>query len=144
MTGGKSGGNGDRHYTLTATKYPLGQPLIFKDGLLDDKPWYSFYRKNQHSKTTSDLTCSIRFDHEVDARNFLESTATVFYKYIHHHLIIGQGAVSNDRLLWMQDYSQPWTDERFCEFFNITGYIDDNTAEPGSEWEMILDYVKNN
>ena len=41
-------------------------------------------------------------------------------------------------LPYMPDYTQPWTDKRFCEYFGITGYIDDEHAEPGSEWETIL------
>ena len=43
---------------------------------------------------------------------------------------------------YMQDYTQPWDDKRFCEFFGITGYIDDDNAEPGSEWEIILNTMK--
>ena len=39
---------------------------------------------------------------------------------------------------YMSDYTQPWTDKRFCEYFGITGYIDDEHAESGSEWEIIL------
>ena len=143
ICGGKSGGNGERNYTLLNTKYPFGQPLIFKDGLKDGKMWYEFYRKNQYSKLTDDITCSIRFDTEVEASNFLESTSTTFYKYIHHH-VISDVHVGDDKILWMQDYSQPWTNKRFCEFFNITGYISDTEAEPNTEWAMILDYVKNN
>ena len=33
-------------------------------------------------------------------------------------------------------------DKRFCEYFNITGYIDDDHAEPNSEWETILNTMK--
>ena len=43
---------------------------------------------------------------------------------------------------YMQDYTQPWTDKRFCEYFGITGYIDDDNAEPNSEWEIILNTMK--
>ena len=42
----------------------------------------------------------------------------------------------------MVDYTQPWDDKRFCEYFGITGYIDDEHAEPGSEWETILNTMK--
>jgi hypothetical protein len=45
-------------------------------------------------------------------------------------------------LPYMGDYTQPWDDKRFCEFFGITGYIDDDNAEPGSEWEIILNTMK--
>ena len=52
----------------------------------------------------------------------------------------------NQRVPWQfvpyLDYSQPWTNARFCEYFNITGYIDDEHAEPGSEWETILNAMK--
>ena len=44
-------------------------------------------------------------------------------------------------LPYMQDYTQPWTDKRFCEYFDITGYIDDEHAVPNSEWEIILNTV---
>jgi len=44
---------------------------------------------------------------------------------------------------WMSDYKQPWNDKRFCEHFGITGYIDDDHAEPNSEWETILNTMKN-
>lgn len=42
---------------------------------------------------------------------------------------------------WMTDYSQPWDNKRFCEYFNITGYISETEAEPNSEWEMILNLI---
>ena len=45
-------------------------------------------------------------------------------------------------LPYMPDYTQPWTDKRFCEYFEITGYIDDEHAEPDSEWETILNTMK--
>ena len=52
----------------------------------------------------------------------------------------------NQRVPWQfvpyLDYSKPWTDKRFCEYFGITGYIDDGHAEPDSEWETILNTMK--
>ena len=42
----------------------------------------------------------------------------------------------------MGDYSKPWTDKRFCEYFGITGYISDTEAEPNSELETILNSIK--
>ena len=38
----------------------------------------------------------------------------------------------------MGDYTKPLDDKHFCEYFGITGYIDDDHAEPCSEWETIL------
>ena len=52
----------------------------------------------------------------------------------------------NQRVPWQfvpyLDYSKPWDDKRFCEYFEITGYISDTEAEPGSEWETILNTMK--
>ena len=45
-------------------------------------------------------------------------------------------------LLWMNDYNKPWTNKRFCKHFGITGYISDIEAEPGSEWETILNTME--
>ena len=35
-------------------------------------------------------------------------------------------------------YIKEMSNDELCEYFNITGYIDDSHAEPGSEWETIL------
>ena len=43
---------------------------------------------------------------------------------------------------FMNDYSKPWNDKRFCYYFGITGYIDDDHAVKGSEWETILKAIK--
>ena len=52
----------------------------------------------------------------------------------------------NQRVPWQfvpyLDYSKPWTNKRFCEFFGITGFISDTEAESGSEWETILNSMK--
>ena len=45
-------------------------------------------------------------------------------------------------LLWLNDYTKPWTDKRLCKYFNITGYINDNKATPGSDWELILNTME--
>ena len=52
----------------------------------------------------------------------------------------------NQRVPWQfvpyLDFSKAWDDKRFCEYFGITGYISDTEAEPGSEWETILNTMK--
>ena len=142
ICGGKSGGSGERDkIRLCDVRNCLGQPLVFTDGLLDGKQWYEHYRKNQYSKTTDGITCSIKFNSKVEADNFFASVNTQFYKYIHHKVIVGT-RVDDCRILFMQDYTQPWDDKRFCEYFNITGYIDDDHAVPNSEWEIILNTMK--
>ena len=78
---------------------------------------------------------------ESDFINWHNSCNTNFMKYC--NLLTRQGQHLSPRLIpYMQDYTQPWTDKRFCEYFDITGYIDDEHAEPNSEWETILNTMK--
>ena len=142
ICGGKSGGSGERSKVrLCDVRNCLCQPFVFTNGLLDGKPWHEYYKKNQYSKTTAEITWSIKFASKAEADNFFASVNTQFYKYIHHNVVVST-RVGECRVLFMQDYTQPWDDKRFCEYFNITGYIDDEHAEPGSEWEIILNAMK--
>ena len=78
---------------------------------------------------------------ESDFINWHRSCNTKFMKYC--NLLTRQGQNLYPNLLpYMGDYSKPWTDKRFCEFFGITGFISDTEAEPGSEWETILNVMK--
>ena len=56
--------------------------------------------------------------------------------------ILDDNAAVPAHMPWMSDYTQSWSDKRFCEYFEITGYIDDEHAEPGSEWETILKTIE--
>ena len=73
--------------------------------------------------------------------NFYNSTHTKFFKYVYWTSTVDVN-VHPEFLPYMQDYTQPWTDKRFCEYFGITGYIDDEHAVPNSEWEIILNTMK--
>ena len=78
---------------------------------------------------------------ESDFINWHNSCNTKFMKYC--NLLTRKGQILSPGFLpYMQDYTQPWDDKRFCEYFGITGYIDDEHAEPGSEWEIILNTMK--
>ena len=78
---------------------------------------------------------------ESDFINWHNSCKTKFMKYC--NLLTRQEQKLYPRLLpYMVDYSKHWDDKRFCEYFGITGYIDDDHAEPGSEWETILNTMK--
>ncbi len=136
--GGKGSGN-RKKITVGECNY-LGKLLIFENGIKDGKPWYDWFGKNQHSKFTSYIPNSVLFNSKNEAENFIESTKTVFFKYISNYMFVDQH-IDPYRVLWMTDYTQPWTNSRFCEFFNVTGYINDTEAIPNSEWEMILNLM---
>ena len=76
-----------------------------------------------------------------EGKNFINSTRTLFHHFLVKCWKMDQH-VPLKFLPYMQDYTQPWTDKRFCEYFNITGYIDDDNAVPNSEWEIILNTMK--
>ena len=73
----------------------------------------------------------------INCFNYLNSTVMRYYAI---------QARENQRVPWQfvpyLDFTKQWTDKRFCEYFGITGYIDDDHAEPGSEWETILKTIK--
>ena len=84
---------------------------------------------------------SIKFNSITEAENFYNSYNTKTLTYV-CKISCQQQHIQLQKLPFMQDYSKPWTDRDLCEFFNITGYISDTEAEPGSEWETILNSVK--
>ena len=83
----------------------------------------------------------LSFDTEVERKNCYDAWHTRFHQFI-HRLIKADNFNYYGALPWLQDYTQPWTDKRFCEYFGITGYIDDEHAVPNSEWEIILNTMK--
>ena len=98
----------------------LGKLLIFKDGIKDGKPWYDFYQKNKWSKTTPEITDSIRFNSEDEAKNFIDSVEnTKFGRWYEGHIITDMN-ICNMNILWVDDYAHPWTDEMLYEYFGLT------------------------
>lgn len=43
---------------------------------------------------------------------------------------------------WLPVFDNTYTNKKFCLEFDITGYIDDEHAETNSEWEFILNSMK--
>lgn len=98
----------------------LGKLLIFKDGIKDGKPWYDFYQKNKWSKTTPEITDSIRFNSEDEAKNFIDSVEnTKFGRWYEGHIITDMN-ICNMNILWLDDYTHPWTSKDLYKFFELT------------------------
>lgn len=74
---------------------------------------------------------------EVEFKNWRVSQNTKFMKYCDFLTRQGQH-LQPQWLPFMNDYAKPWTDEMYCERFDITGYISDTEATPESEWATIL------
>jgi len=74
--------------------------------------------------------------------NFRNSMNTTFMNWYYYNIVVPADSKLHISMFVMKDYTQPWDDKRFCAYFGITGYIDDDHAEPGSEWETILNTMK--
>lgn len=87
--------------------------------------------------------CSyFRFNNKTEKTNFEQSLKTNFMNWFYFTFIVQGDNKEQAYLFRMSDYSKPWDDKRFCEYFGITGYISDTEAEPNSEWETILNTIK--
>ena len=125
-----------RPHTLDAFKE------VVYDGLLaDGRPHWQMCSVNQYTKKTEELPESLPFITKAEAQNFIDSYNTKFLKTCLGFLHVDM-RIHPEYLPYMQDYTKPWDDKRFCEYFGITGYISDTEAEPGSEWEIILNTMK--
>ena len=109
---GEKGGRKDR----------LGMYRVMQvvDGLVDGKDWTDCVQKNQCSRQVgAPMPYSIEFATITEADNFIKSTKTTFWTYLmlkmHRDI-----HVPNQWLPFMNDYSEPWTDERFYAYFDIT------------------------
>lgn len=63
-----------------------------------------------------------------------------FMRYYLKQVILGN---SNYHLIpWFDSFDMININKELCDMFEITGYIDDEHAEPNSEWETILNVMK--
>ncbi len=81
------------------------------------------------------------FDTEEERKNFYDCYTSLFMRWTYRLWKFDQRIVSA-YIPYFGDYTKPWTNARFCEYFGITGFISDTEAEPGSEWETILETMK--
>lgn len=81
------------------------------------------------------------FDTEEERRNFYDCYASPFMLWT-YKLWKTNAKTFSKKVPYFGDYTKPWTNARFCEYFGITGFISDTEAEPGSEWETILETMK--
>lgn len=61
----------------------------------------------------------VYFKTKNEAENFFESIKTTFCKYLRKLGCYGSGDF-NSGLPFMNDYTKPWTTDRFCKYFNIS------------------------
>ncbi len=138
ILGGKAVGSGERVPSLTNLCI---KDIVYKDGKYNGKWWYEYYMKNQYSKTTEEITSSIKFNSEEEGHNFVKSFETDFGRYVESFLIVDVN-INNKKILWMGNakhprtgkigYKSEWTDEDFNIFFKLTD----------EEIKQYKDYIK--
>ena len=96
--------------------------VVFFDGKDEDGIWWSETRnRNQYTKEVGmPIPHSIKFSSKEEALNFQESCQTNFYRNIMYLFKLDMHTPLKF-LPWMKDYSHPWTDEDYCEFFGKLG-----------------------
>ena len=119
ILGGKTGDGHGRAKITDKHEQGFGKLYSFFNGQKDGKMWYDWYQRNQFTKTTKEITLSIKFNSENEANNFINQYSTNFCRYILQTLL-SDVHVAPEKMIWMSDYAQPWTDERFYKFFNIS------------------------
>lgn len=72
--------------------------------------------------------------------NIWKSYTTKFMRFYQKCVMLGNADYS--KIPYMIDYENAWTEKDFCHYFDITGYISDTEAVNGSEWEIILNTMK--
>lgn len=122
ITAGRSGGKGIKNKSLMS----FGALYVFYNGKKDGKPWYDFYQKNQFTKTTDDITWSIRFNSELEAFNFIKSLDTDFGKWYTDNVLIDVHVIP-EQILWVGDslnkrtgkkgYLSEWTSDDLKNYF---------------------------
>lgn len=126
VSSGKTVGSGQRAPSITSLCI---KNIVYKDGKYNGKWWYEYYVRNQYSKTTEEITSSIKFDSAEEGYNFIESFNTDFGRYIESQLIVDVN-INNNKILWMGNainphtgkigYKSKWTDEDFNKFFDLS------------------------
>jgi len=82
----------------------------------------------------------VNFKTKEERDNAWKSMTSKFMRWVQKD--VTQGSPDYKILFLCKDYTKPWDNKRFCDYFNITGYISDTEAEPDSEWEEILNTMK--
>lgn len=120
--------------SMLATNCARGYTLLFTDN--------GPYAKSGWTKDAGNHYNFINLNSENEVDNFKKYVTTKSVRFICKLVALSGASGQNKLIPYMQDYTKSWDDKRFCKYFDITGYIDDEHAAPNSEWEIILNTMK--
>lgn len=111
------GGNGGMDNAKMSKLVTSNQDCVYKDNVAEDGRTFQERRSNTaQDKNTIE---HVRFKTYDEAKNFLESLKTPFYIAINSISKVDMH-VHPDYIPFLEDYSEPWTEERLCNHFGIT------------------------
>ena len=99
------------------------------------------YKKPKSSTAKDSKDFGIFFNTQTEAENFANAATTTFFRFLSIQFACGRHYGFGKNFPYMEDYTKPWDNKRFCKYFGITGYISDTQAAPNSDWEEILRLV---
>lgn len=111
------GGNGGQGNSKISKLVTSNQDCVYVNGVAEDGR--TFIERRSKGSPAKDIIDHVRFPTYVEAKNFLESMKTPFYICI-NSISKCDMHVHPDRLPLMKDYTEPWTHERFCNFYDLT------------------------
>lgn len=113
----------------TGIKETTLKTLVCFDGLHDGKPWYSFFSKNQNTKETPEITCSVAFDTENEAINFVRSFDLDLIRYYTQKTVISVDYIKDMQVFWLGEtinprtglkgYKSEWTELDLATIFDL-------------------------
>lgn len=93
---------------------------VIIDGIMDGQDWTKGPARNQFTKKEgSPLPLSIKFDTVQEAQNFIDSINTEFFLFFNYLTKLDVN-VQFQYLPFMKDYREPWTNERFQRYFQVS------------------------
>ena len=120
-------------HAMRAVNCAHGYTILFTDN--------GPYAKSGWTKDAGNNYHFINLNSKNEVDNFKKYVTTKSVRFICKLVALG-GMGGQNNLIPYLDYTQPWDDKRFCAYFGITGYIDDDHAVPNSEWEIISNTMK--
>ena len=105
----------------TGIKETTLKTLICYNGLHNGKPWYSFFSKNQNTKETPEITCSVSFETEQEAINFVKSFNLDLIRYYTQKTVISVDYIKELQVFWLGDTVNPRT--------GLKGYLSEWTEQ---------------
>lgn len=111
------GGNGGADNAKMSKLVTSNQDCVYTNGIAEDGK--SFAERRSNTAQDRGVIEHVRFNKYNEAKNFLDSLKTPFYIAVNSISKVDMH-VHPDCIPFMDDYSEPWTEDRLCNYFGIT------------------------